>query len=151
MTTTPLSLTRFRALAEAYGSQIERWPESEREAAHALVRCSEEARALLRAEEPLDRLFESATAAALPPGLLARLEQVPSASKNVHPLRLRRRALRAPLVGWVAAALFGLWLGTQSAEAEEFEGVTSAAADTETDSSVAELADGTLDSWEEVQ
>ena len=152
MTNPPLTLTRFRALAEAYGSNLERWPESEREGAEALVVSSEEARALLRAEEALDHVFASAATPALPPELLARLERVPDAAKNVHPLRLPRRALRAPLIGWAAAALFGLWLGTQSAGAEEVDESTSrAVSEASIDSQVLELANGTLDDWEEVK
>lgn len=52
-----MSLERFAALAEAYGGEIDRWPEGERFAALSLAGRSEEARTLLADAHGLDFLL----------------------------------------------------------------------------------------------
>ena len=52
-----MSLERFAALAEAYGGDIDRWPEAERFAALSLAGRSEEARTLLADAHGLDFLL----------------------------------------------------------------------------------------------
>ena len=52
-----MSLERFAELAEAYGGDFDRWPESERFAAIALAGRSEEARSLLADAHGLDYLL----------------------------------------------------------------------------------------------
>lgn len=116
MRDTVLTLTRFRALAEAYGSDLGRWPEGEREAARELLERSAEARELLAAERSLDEAFASLAAPPLPPGLQERLARVPDEVRAPRRLlRLPRRTLVAPALGWAAAAALGLWLGARSA------------------------------------
>lgn len=113
-----LPLSRFQALAETYGAAISRWPEEERAAALALLQESEAARTLLTGEEGLDALFQGVEPEALPDRLSARLVRVPMERRALRPLRLPRRALWGPAIGWAAAAAVGLWLGARTAEQE---------------------------------
>jgi hypothetical protein len=119
MKTSPDPLARFRALAEAYGSDLERWPEQERAWARELAARSADARAALASEQGLDALLAAADTLELPRELAARLEQLPPKTAVVRSLRLPRRAWRAPALGWAAAAAIGLWLGAQSAGTDE--------------------------------
>jgi hypothetical protein len=57
-----MTLGRFRALADSYGADLQRWPEDEREAAWALLRNSPEAHALLGDASALDKAFAAASA-----------------------------------------------------------------------------------------
>jgi hypothetical protein len=57
-----LSISRFRALAGAYGADLRRWPHEARSAAQALVEASAEARAILAAERKLDEAIAAASA-----------------------------------------------------------------------------------------
>jgi hypothetical protein len=117
MNTPPLTLSRFRELAEAYGANVERWPEQERSGARALLARSEQARSVLGQEESLDALLAGLAPAPVPENVLARLSRVPEV-RAPRPMRLGRRALVGPAIGWAAAAALGLWLGTQSAPDE---------------------------------
>jgi hypothetical protein len=174
MKTTPESLARFRALAEAYGGDLERWPEQERAWARELAVRSADARAALAGEQGLDALLAAADTPALPRALAARLEQLPPKTAVVRPLRLPRRAFCAPALGWAAAAAIGLWLGAQSAGTDDsgpdaadvtasgsFDSANDEASSNDepsiddeaseelADSSVLELASGSFDEWEE--
>ena len=90
-----LSIGQFRALAEAYGADLRRWPENARRAAQALVEASTEAQAILAAERNLDEAIAAASAdeeAVLwPPGeqdaALARLRTKVSARIASSPAR----------------------------------------------------------------
>lgn len=68
-----MKLERFAELLAAYGAGAERWPESEREAAEALLAASPEARAALADARRLDRMLDALPnpAAGLDPGLVA--------------------------------------------------------------------------------
>ena len=69
-----MSLERFAALAEAYGGDIDRWPEAERFAALSLAGRSEEARTLLADAHGLDFLLSRIDAPPDPsPGLRERM------------------------------------------------------------------------------
>lgn len=57
-----MTLERFRALTQSYGAELQRWPQEERGAAQELLRCSEEARALVEEERTLDEAIAAATA-----------------------------------------------------------------------------------------
>jgi hypothetical protein len=67
--TEPLTLDRFRALAEAYGGVIAHWPEPVREAAQAMSR-SPEAGAILQEALQLDEALDA--------------WRVPAASRQLH-------------------------------------------------------------------
>lgn len=58
----PMTVTRFAAILDAYGSAARRWPEAERAAAEALLAASPEARGLLAEATRLDRVLSAATA-----------------------------------------------------------------------------------------
>lgn len=76
MTQETMTMTRFRALIEAYGATPARWPAEERVEAQALLAAHEEARTLLVEEATLDRLLDAvpdlAPSAALKAKILAR-------------------------------------------------------------------------------
>ncbi len=58
--TAPMARARFQTLIETYGAAPERWPEAAREAAHALLDRSPEAREALADAADLDRVLASA-------------------------------------------------------------------------------------------
>lgn len=109
---TLLTEERFRKLAEAYGSQLERWPAAERKAARELVLKRPELRACLAAEAELDAFLGSGRSDGLPASLLQRLEALPETAPQPFPWRAR--SLLKPALGWAVAAAFGLWLGART-------------------------------------
>jgi hypothetical protein len=111
----PITLPRFEALLAAYGARLERWPDGERDAVHALLETSEEARALALEQRTMDVLF-LVHAPKLSPGLLQRLDAIPEQGHvSLFARRLNVRGMWAPVLGWAAVAAFGLWLGARSA------------------------------------
>ncbi|MFO7177755.1 MAG: hypothetical protein DIU78_003555 [Pseudomonadota bacterium] len=107
----PMTESRFRYLAEAYGSRIERWPEAERAAARALLAARPELSRVLSAEAELDAAFEALAVPEVPSSLERRLLDVPK--RVIRPRRAWLRAWFVPAVGWAAAAAVGLWIGGQ--------------------------------------
>lgn len=148
---TTLSEDRFRKLAEAYGSELERWPAAERKAARELMLKRPELRACLKDEAELDAWLDSARLESLPTSLLERLEALPEHAPQPFPWRAR--SLLKPAVGWAFAAAFGLWLG---ARADVFELDTAntdsieASADGADDEELLELAAGDIGSFEDL-
>jgi hypothetical protein len=139
----PLSLEQFRRLVESYGSNPSRWPDAERPAALALLEGSAEARSLSKSEAALDDLFARCDALELPSELERRLNEVPL--RAARKSRWSVRALWAPALGWAAAAVCGVWLGTafpeeDTAAAKDSPVAAPAAASTE--DAVLELAAG---------
>jgi hypothetical protein len=146
----PLTTERFRALAEAYGGRLERWPDAERKAARELLLQHPELRAVLAEEAALDGVFAAESPASLSPALRARLDSVVEA-RQAFPLS--RRSLLAPAIGWAIAAGVGLWLGVSLDEPEiaEITGSDTVVLDAADDESgVLELAAGELEAFEEV-
>ena len=95
---------RFRALAEAYGGELARWPTPERAAAEAFAAArAMEATELLSSEQQLDALL-----AGYPVALRSQLRERVIAS--VSRPRPARRAWR-----WAAAASLGLGLAGSAA------------------------------------
>src|SRR5262245_52818397 len=78
--TTTITAERFKALLEAYGGDLARWPDSERLAAHAYAQGAPEAPALLAEARRIDALLAAATIAlpraALETSILARMKSV---------------------------------------------------------------------------
>jgi hypothetical protein len=92
----PMDLERFQSLAERYGADLRRWPDGEREAAHACCAAHAAASArILAAEAELDAWLDADQAAA--PG--ARLRELILASAP-KPRRVPR----------IAGIDFGYWL-----------------------------------------
>jgi len=114
----PMTASRFRALCEAYGGSIERFPEAERQAARELMMREPALRAALHAESELDQLFAAGEAPVLSDALLRKLESLPDRSPQKQPFPLKPRSFWLPAVGWAVAAGFGLWLGTTIDEPE---------------------------------
>jgi anti-sigma factor RsiW len=103
---------RFDHLADAYGGDLQRWPDAERSEARALIEQDEAARAHLAAAGSLDLLLD---AAPRPVASAALRERVIASAAGVR-LRSRRRYGFDPLAwvsgaGWAAAACAGVVLG----------------------------------------
>lgn len=101
---------RFRELLDAYGANPMRWPETEREAALALVEASAEARGLRDEVAAFDRLIDLADTAPATAKLEARI-------LATFPPSSRASGLRAFLAGlipghpvWVPASALALSL-----------------------------------------
>lgn len=135
-----MSLERFAALAEAYGGDIDRWPERERFAALSLAGRSEEARTLLADAHGLDFLLSRLDTSPEPsPGLRERVASLearggrtarrgPDVLDSVDPVgassvskerpgllsAVRSNALMLSLVAnlVLAGAVGGLWIGS---------------------------------------
>jgi hypothetical protein len=112
MTHAPLTLQRFLELVEAYGGQLSRWPAGERDAAQALIRVSEPARAALAAEAELDGVLASSAAPDVSPALSRRLNEIPIRAPAVARARWPFQRVWAPALGWAAAAALGVALGS---------------------------------------
>ena len=120
--TEPMSVFRFRALAETYGGALERWPATERRLARELLLREPSLHAVLAAESELDRLLAEGEGGAVSASLLARLEGIPERSPQKQPFPLKPRSFWLPALGWAAAAAVGLWLGA-TVEAPELDTV----------------------------
>jgi hypothetical protein len=57
-----LTVERFRATADSYGADLQRWPNEMRDAAEALLNVSAEARAVLQEARALDEAINAASA-----------------------------------------------------------------------------------------
>jgi hypothetical protein len=133
MTRPDMNLARFRALLEAYGTHFERWPAAERAAGRALLLSEPAARSAFDEQAALDALLDAAPIPALPSALEQQLLAIPRANQQALPFR--GRALWMPALGWAAAAMVGLWIGTQyPADDEDVNSVTAAAVDGATSS-----------------
>jgi len=103
----------FERLLGIHGSRIERWPDSVREPLRRLLEHSERARALWADAERLDAWLGSAVEVEPAPALLARINSLPAR----HPRPARAvwwpfESSLAPLLGWAAAAVLGVIVGT---------------------------------------
>ena len=85
--TTGMSLERFAALVEAYGGDLDRWPEAERFAAISFAGRSEEARTLLSDAHGLDFLLSRLDAPPVPSAALRErvAELGPEAGRTLPP------------------------------------------------------------------
>lgn len=96
----PMDLTRFSALADAYGGRVQTWPEAERSAALAFAQ-SEEGKAVLHRAAGLDSLLAGYEVPPPSIDLHARIVQAGTAS-----LAPRARARR----WWLGFGLAGVGL-----------------------------------------
>jgi hypothetical protein len=104
--TDTMTAERFKALLEAYGAEIARWPEAGRLAAYAYARTAPEAAALLAEAHSLDVMLAALPLPAQPAGLEA---TILAASRNITPLiKSRARALLDGLLDalWPRASLW---------------------------------------------
>lgn len=110
--TMTMTYERFDYLADAYGGDLRRWPEAEREAARALVAADPRTAALLREADGLDALLDAAPR----PTPSHALREAVIASAAGAGLKARRRGAIGPLAwlsgaGWAAAACAGVVFG----------------------------------------
>ncbi len=122
-----MDATRFKALTEAYGGDLARWPEAERDAAEAfLAEHPKEAESTLADAAALDQLLASAGGAAVSPSLEeAILASAPMAKPVASPQPAPRWAGIAAAVtlvvgagaGWIAAPGADPYADLVSAEA----------------------------------
>ncbi len=110
--TMTMTYERFDYLADAYGGDLRRWPEAEREAARALIAADPRAAALLREADGLDALLDAAPR----PAPSHALREAVIASAAGAGLKARRRGAIGPLAwlsgaGWAAAACAGVVFG----------------------------------------
>ncbi|MFP4519706.1 MAG: hypothetical protein ACLFQ5_09635 [Oceanicaulis sp.] len=101
-----MTLEQFKALCEAYGGDIARWPDAERDAAHHVAQTSPEGRAALAEALELDAALSQSRSPAPSAALLRAVsESAPSPASAAPPARL---ALTAALT--LAAGLGAGWL-----------------------------------------
>jgi hypothetical protein len=106
-----MTYERFEYLVDAYGGDLRRWPQAEREAARALRDADPRAAVLLREADGLDALLDAAPR----PAPSHALREAVIASAAGAGLRGRRRG-PGPLAwlsgaGWAAAACAGVVFG----------------------------------------
>ncbi len=75
---TPMTLTRFSELLDAYGAHVAQWPEEERAAAERFVQADAEAATLFARAQELDGLLDRYEVADVSPRLRARVLEVPT-------------------------------------------------------------------------
>ena len=117
--TETMSLERLRALLDRYGAVPERWPQTEREAAAALLADSMEARAMQEAASRLDRLLDSIEPPDPSPGLAAEIAGLATRPQGGPMARLRAAWPSGPLLAqpalrlaaFATVGLFGLLVG----------------------------------------
>jgi len=105
-----MTLKRFRALAQSYGADLQRWPQEERGAAEELSGSSEEAHTLLVQERALDEAIAAATAP-------QDAQHGPQSERDAALVRLRAKVAARLAVGKAQAKPVGRlsWLlGTAS-------------------------------------
>ncbi|WGM32120.1 hypothetical protein [Brevundimonas sp. NIBR11] len=109
-----MDATRFGEMADAYGGDVRRWPESERDAARAWIEANSEAERILFDA----RLTDAALFASPNPTVSMALRDRVLASAAAASLKARatwpslRRLLWIGGAGWAAAACAGVVFGT---------------------------------------
>ena len=112
-----MDLDRFRALADAYGGDLRRWPAAERAAAEGLRDADAEARAILDREAEFDHLLHQAPApvpAALRAAVLAKAPTAHTRRRAAWRLWVSGAGLAATAA---AGALAGaVWISTAASD-----------------------------------
>ena len=107
-----MTYERFETLADAYGGDLRRWPEGEREAARALLEGDPRAAVLLREADGLDALLDAAPRVVASHALR---ERVIAAAAGAGLGRRRRAGIGVMAwlsgAGWAAAACAGAVFG----------------------------------------
>jgi hypothetical protein len=117
----PLSLDHFADRLDTHGSNLDAWPDAEREAARTLLAQSEAARSELRRAEALEAALRELPKPDVSPALLARVLAIPDAGSRRSGARERTPAwpFRDPRVSALllgSAALCGVLLGLVAPE-----------------------------------
>lgn len=111
-----MNIERLKALAEAHGGDLRRWPVSERPFAESLIASDPAARAALQEAATLDALLDASPSPAPSAALTARvLAHAPRTAPRTASRRggrgLLGRAFWAVGAGWAAAACAGVVAG----------------------------------------
>lgn len=120
MTESTMTLVRFSELVDAYGSDVESWPETERAAALVLTTASAEAQQLLVEARRLDTLLAVPEPLVVSPRLAAAVRTIP-ALHSQRSLGLGWWPFASfwrPLVGLTASAVCGVLSGWLSLASE---------------------------------
>jgi len=114
MTTEPMTVAEFGALAAAWGADIARWPVEARDRAEALASVSPTAAALLVDAGRLDRAIASARPVVAPArsdALVGRIATALAAEAAQRTARRRWRTWFMPATSLASAAVIGIGLG----------------------------------------
>ncbi len=98
----PMSLERFEALADAFGADLRRWPETDRAAAQGLAEASPSARARLAQADALDAVLGLSRVAAPSAELRQRLLAGAPKPNAIRAAAAGPRSARAKLVRWLS-------------------------------------------------
>lgn len=114
--TMTMTYERFETLADAYGGDLRRWPEAEREAARALRDADPRAAVLLREADGLDALLDAVPRPAASHALREAVIASAAGAGLGAGSKARRRGAIGPLAwlsgaGWAAAACAGVVFG----------------------------------------
>ncbi len=115
-----MNQSRFDALAEAYGGDLERWPEAERAAAHAHLRDHPAAVPVLASARDLDLALSDWTLEGPGSALAARIAAIAAPRTHVRRLRLFLSGLgaTAALAGVAAGVVFVASMAPGPADAD---------------------------------
>jgi hypothetical protein len=108
----PMSLDRFRMLLDSYGARADRWPDSERQAALALLASSQEAERLCRNAARVDAAIDLLPAEPPSSELMARVLAGAPGARPAPLTRRWRRSAAAVVVPLAAAAALLIWVVT---------------------------------------
>ena len=103
-----MTLTRFSELLDAYGTRLELWPATERQAAEVLLAADAEAQRLVATHAPLEALLNDYAVADVSPRLRARVLEVPAVAARTQRrfgFRLAWAVAFSCLVGLASGAL----------------------------------------------
>jgi hypothetical protein len=115
-----MNAERFAALADAYGGDLRRWPDAEREAARVFHGAEfDRARGLLEQAGDLDAALDLAPQIVVSPALRARVLRHAPRAGLASALSLRVPTWLAPSAGLAAACIMGAWLGTAASHRAE--------------------------------
>ena len=109
-----LDLTRFQQLLDVHGAELALWPEPLQAAARQLLAASPSAREAHQQALRLAVLLDAAPEILPSAELLARLAALPARQPRGGAAWWPFGSPVAPLMGWAAAAAFGLLVGSSS-------------------------------------
>ena len=120
-----MDIDRFRALAEAYGGAMDRWPQDERDAARIFARAHPETAAILADAAALDAMLAEWT---LPPtDDLLRARLLRDARRTIDQAPYPRRIAVAQAAAVILCLVVGAAVGTVGVGADEDVDVIEAA------------------------
>lgn len=110
----PFDLEQLEHYLDVHGSALERWPADAQPAARQLLETSAEARAVWARAERLTALLDAAPDVLPSAALAARIAALPARHPRGWAAWWPFGNPLAPLLGWAAAAAFGVFVGSSS-------------------------------------